>query len=884
MTTLKWMPGLLVLAVTAAGCSAPGGRVAEMTSPPSLATPRAGFAKRVLDNGLTILCQENHAAPIAVVQATVRAGSIFEQEYMGAGISHFCEHLVSGGTTKTRPEKETEKILDALGGVTNAYTSTDRTAYYIRTTKGENFDTALQLIADWMQNAAIKQEEYDRERKVIQREIEKGLTEHDRVLWRLAEKTMFSFHPARHPVIGYKDLFLKLTRDDVVKYYRRMYTPDNMVVVAVGDFDAAKIADRIADLFKDAKPSGRVTVVPRDDPPQQGMRRAETEMDVKGAYVAMSFRTVPLSHPDLYPLDVMSYVLSKGRSSRLVQRLREEQQLVDSVTSWSYTPWYGTGHLGIQMVVKPENIEQAKAAVLAELEKLKRDLVTEAELARAKKQKIAADVFYNQTIQAQAAELAGNFLSTGNPFFNEVYLRGIRTVKAEEIREMARKYISKDNLTVAIVRPKRTTKTGPAARSLPPSKTAKTVLPNGLRVLVKRNPNAPLVTIQAYFLGGVLAEDEKTAGTSHVLGRMLTRGTKTRTALDISKAFDDMAGSISGGSGNHTFFLKADVLAEDFESGFALFADCLLNPAFPPSELDKAKKRTLNAIARQNDSLYQEGYQLLRRTLFRVSPYRLNRLGTPDSVKAMTSGTLAAYHRRACTGPNGVVAIFGDVDVEKAKRLAAKLLGGLPPGKGATADVPVDKPLTKDVRASKRSGKPGTALVYAAYPTCKMTDRKDRYALLVLDGVMSGISLPGGWLHGELRGKGLVYVVHAYSFLGLRSPGYFGIYAMTPPDKVDEVVRIYDKNVERAKSGLVPEDEFERAKKMAITVELLGRQTNAALAATAALDELYGLGYDGSEEFAEQVNAVTRQDVLRVARKYLTRRALVVVSPALKKP
>jgi zinc protease len=168
-------------------------------------------------------------------------------------------------------------------------------------------------------------------------------------------------------------------------------------------------------------------------------------------------------------------------------------------------------------------------------------------------------------------------------------------------------------------------------------------------------------------------------------------------------------------------------------------------------------------------------------------------------------------------------------------------------------------------------------VVYAGYRTCSMDALDDRYALLVLDGVMSGIGWPGGWLHESLRGQGLVYVVHAYNFLGLRQPGYFGAYALTRPDKVDEVISLFDKHIERAKAGLVPEDEFERAKKMAVTVELLGRQTNRSLAMNAALDELYGRGYDFSDSFPERVQAVTREDVLRVARRYLTHRVLAVV-------
>jgi zinc protease len=866
---------LFILAALLSGCAA---RPLVTPAPPPA---RPGFVKKELDNGLVILCQENHATPVAVVQATVRAGSIFEGEYLGHGISHFCEHLVSGGSTATRSEEETEELLDLLGGANNAYTSTDRTTYFIRTTRGRNFETACDLIADWMQNAAFKQAEFDRERKVIQREIEKGDTEPNRVVWKLAARTMFSFHPARHPVIGHKPLFLKLTRDDVVKYYRRMYRPDNMVVVAVGDFDAAKTADRIAGLFQDAERSGRLPHLPVEDPPQQGRRSAVTEMDVRAAYAILGFRTVPLSHPDLYPLDVMSYVLSRGTSSRLVQRLRETDRLVDSVTSWSYTPWYGAGNFCVKMVLKPEQMDAARAAALDELNRLKHEPVSEAELARAKKQKVAAEVFHAQTVEDRAADLAGNYLATGNPFFSEIYLRGIRRVTAEDVRRVARKYLTPENLTVAAVRPKAAAAEETAADRPPPSPVHKITLPNGLRVLIKRNPNAPLVVVKAFFLGGVLTEDERTAGRSHLLGQMLTRGTESRSALEISQAVDAIGGRLGGGSGNHTVFLEAQVLAEDLPRGIELVADCLLHPAFPRDDLEKVKQLTLHAIARRNDHWEREALDLLRETLYRTSPYRLDKLGTEASVKGLTRDDLAAFHRRACTGRNGVVAVFGDVDMERTKRLVAERFGSMPGGTLLATDVPADAPMQKDVTATKKARRPETAVVSAAYRTCTMGDVEDRYALLVLDGVMSGIGYPGGWLHNDLRGKGLVYVVHAYNFLGLRTPGYFGMYALTRPEKVDEVRAVFDRHVARAKRELVDRDEFERAKKMAVTMELLGRQTNGAMATVAALDELYGFGYDFSWSFPERVRAVTREDLRRVARKYFTHKALAIVAPEL---
>ena len=154
---------------------------------------------------------------------------------------------------------------------------------------------------------------------------------------------------------------------------------------------------------------------------------------------------------------------------------------------------------------------------------------------------------------------------------------------------------------------------------------------------------------------------------------------------------------------------------------------------------------------------------------------------------------------------------------------------------------------------------------------------EDRYAMDVLDAILSGARAPGGWLHSELRGKKLVYEVHAYSILGL-DPRHFEIFAMTRPDTVDQVLAIIDGFIGKMKRGKFSDDELDRAKTLCATEETLEQRGNANLAAQAALDELYGLGYDFSQHYTERINAVTRADVIRVANKYLTHKVTAIAT------
>ncbi|MEJ5341305.1 MAG: insulinase family protein, partial [Thermogutta sp.] len=228
---------------------------------------------------------------------------------------------------------------------------------------------------------------------------------------------------------------------------------------------------------------------------------------------------------------------------------------------------------------------------------------------------------------------------------------------------------------------------------------------------------------------------------------------------------------------------------------------------------------------------------------------------------------------------NMVVAVFGDINPDEAVRLVEKWYGQLsPPADAPKISFDRNNAIPQVVTGHKQVQKP-TAVLVMGYPGPSIRDEADYTAMMVLDTIMSGYDYPGGWLHEELRGAGLVYGVHAFQLTG-PAPGYFVIMAQTRPETLAEVVQRVLKNVEKAKQGEITEEEFERAKELLISYHAQQNITIAAQATQAALDELYGLGYDYDKKFDDRVKAVTLEDVKRVARKYFGPFVLATVSPA----
>ena len=833
----------------------------------------------VLSNGLTVLVQENHVAPVATVRCYVKnTGAAFEGAYLGAGLSHVLEHVVAGGSTTRRTEKEIEQIIDTFGGATNAYTSSNLTAYYIDCPAKETM-ACIELVADGMQHIKFEPSEFERELKVVRRELADGEVNRRRVQFKLLSRTVYTEHPVRHPTIGYLDVLNGTTNQTIIDFYRRRYVPNNQVFVVVGDVSTKEVLDQVARQWA-GTPRGRETFLPMPDEPEQlGPREAVREMDGTTYDLVLAWPTVKLSHPDLYALDVAANILAEGESSRLVRGLKYDRQLVLSISAASYTPHFVSGWFGVFASSTPEHWQEASDEILRRVDRLRSEPVSPAELAKAKKQKAAELIFGQQTVQQAAESLGRSYISTGDPLFDRLYAENIQKVTAEQIRDVARRYFVPQRLNRVILAPPGGAPKGTGREAAGVEGQVRAVrLSNGIRVLLKRHSHLPLVNIQAYVLGSSLVDTEPTAGRSSLVGAMLDKGTATRSAQQIAEYFDSIGGKLSMSAGRSTVYGSATTLRDDFPQAAALFAECFTRPTFPKEEFAKVKTLALGAIARRADNPHQEAFELFYDNLPAGSPYHLVQGGKVETVEPLSAEDLRAYHARWFVPQNMIVTVFGDVDPDEALRLVQRNFGQLKPA-ADFQPVGFDRAnaIPESIVRHKQTGKQ-TGMVVLGYPGTSIFQKEDYAAMTVLDAITSGYSYPGGWLHNELRGEGLVYFVHAFQISG-PAPGYFAVLSQTQPDKIKEVVGRIRKNIERAKSGQISEDEFLTAQKMVIALHAQENTTISGQAQQAALDELYGLGHDYDKSFDARILAVTRDAVVGVARKYLNNHVLVTTSP-----
>ncbi|MBQ9454934.1 MAG: insulinase family protein [Thermoguttaceae bacterium] len=826
-----------------------------------------------LANGLTVIVQENHTAPVATVRCAVRnTGSVNETKYLGAGLSHVLEHVVAGGSTTKRSEKEIRDLIDTFGGVTNAYTSLDVTSYFIDCPV-RNVETCIELIADQMQHAAFIPSEFDRELEVVQRELADGEENRARVMWKLAQETLYQESPAHLPIIGYLDVLRQVKREQIIDFYRERYVPNNMVFVVCGDVQTDAVLNQVVREFAGTPRGFDANVFVKPEPAQNTTREAIREMDGSTTDILLAFPTVNLYSQDLFTLDLLSYILSEGDSSRMVRDMQYDQSLVLSVGTSSYTPTFARGYFGIRMSVLPQNEQKAIETALNHIYRLKTDLVSPAELAKAKKQKASELIFEHQTVQQQAESLASSYLATGSPMFDEAYVAGLQKVTAEQIRAAANKYFRPEVLTTIKIVPQGTLasqgKTG-KAENASKQDVQQFILPNGLKVLVKRDTHLPMVDMKIYTLGGDLFDSEETAGRANFIASMLDKGTPTRTAEEITSWFDSVGGFVAFSSGRNTYSGGFSVMKEDYPRALEIVADCWQNAAFPKEKFDQVKTLLLGSIARRSENPQAELFETWADALPNTTPFHLVSGGKLETVSRMTPESLRAFYRENVLDPeNSILTLYGDLDVAEAKALIAKYFGTMPKlATHKTVNFARSNALPENVKIHKVTGKEtGMVLISFAAPPLKINE-KELMAVRLLNAVMAGYGYPGGWLHEELRGEGLVYAVHCVTRSSM-VPGYMIFIAQTSPDKVDEVVGRLFKNIEKAKAGQITPEELNIAKQKLCALHAQSDTTISEQAVQQGLNVLYGLGIDFDRGYDDRVNATTLEDVKAAARKFL---------------
>lgn len=852
-----------------------------------------GALRFKLENGLTVILKEDHSAPVAALQLWVKTGSANEQE-QEAGITHFIEHLIFKGTPK-RKTGEIARTIEASGGEINAYTSFDRTVYYVEISS-DRFTTALEVLLDAVLHALFDPMEVQREREVVLEEYRRSLDlPRTRLTWEMM-RLRYQVHPYGRPIIGLESTIRSFDRPMVAHYVEKWYGPENMVLSAVGDFDADSAIEMIRKLAVEFPGKGLTRAARPREPEQKALRRLSLKDRVQQVYLDLSWPIPELSHEDIPALDLLEILLGHGRTSRLYSRLKMDSNLAHEIGASSYS-LADPGLFSISGTLDAKNLLPVLKAIAREVGEISSVPVSEEEVEKAKTLAEADFLYDMETMSGQAGTLAFFEMMRGDMSLAKTYLDALKAVTPEDVRHAARTYLKPERLSVGVLQPDDADEP-PSRRQLTdifssPSLKAtlaneedvfrriqkghalaqRTILQNGLRVVIEPNPRLPVVSMVAVLLGGTRLERPAESGTSGFVAKMLTRGTTTRNALEIASTVENLAGRLEGFSGRNSLGLKAKFLAKDVFTGLDLIADLLLHSVFPEGEVEKVRADMLAAIKAKMDRPAAQAFDLFYETLYRKHPYRHPQTGTAETVAALTSGDLKTWYDRLMASDNLVLTIVGDVDEARVIEQVESLFSGLRPREKGIAAVDPEPPIT-EVREARLERQSAQTHLIMGFLGASLHSNNN----LPMSIVETALSGQGGRLFYHLRDRqSLAYALSSFRHPGLET-GAFAIYLACDPSKVSAARRAILEQLEDLRREGLSRKEFLDAKQYLLGTMRVDLQTNSSRAMRMALDELYGLGYDYWQRFIQEIGSVTPEDIQRAVLEILRPETAVFVT------
>ncbi len=823
----------------------------------------ADLQRFTLDNGMICLIKEDHSAPVVSIQFWVGTGAIHEDTYLGAGISHAIEHMIFKGTDKRKPGDISREISDA-GGNINAYTGYDRTVF-LTDLPSRNWETGLNVLSDALMNPRFPKEEWTQEKSVILREIAMGYDDPNRVINKLLFRTAYRTHPYKYPVIGYEDTFKRINREDLVKFFSKNYVSDNIITIVVGDIDPIDVRKKLIATFADYKRKSRAPVILPKEAEQLSPRFERQTGNYKISRLEWSYHTVPLSHPDAAPLDVLAIILGQGRTSRLSRKIKEELKLAHNISAWSYTP-KEAGVFSISAEFAPEKESELLSAMQTEIDSWLKTPFSIEEINKAKRQLLASELSALQTMSGQANNYASGEFYAGDPNYSETYLEQISKTTPHILLKTANKYLVPEHKSLVILSPELSesyeSKEQDRHESAPPI--SKHILSNNIRLIVREDHKLPFVYLCVAGRGGLLSETEQNNGITLLMSELLSRGTSSRTSDEIALASESRGGYISSFSGKNSFGMQAKCLSSDTTTFMELVSDCLINPTFHNTEIEKQKAIQTAAIEANYDRPIYVAQALMRQALFPDHPYQWDELGSHDTIETMSRENIQSHAEKLIVSDNLVISVFGNIKTEQAINLTEKYFSGIAKKSLTLQSPPAPNP---DLPTrSKRREPRQQSIVLLGFPGIDVLDK--RYdSIALLKDAMSGLS---SRLSIEIRDKrGLAYYSGAYNMSGTE-PGAFILYAGTQEESVPQVESLMKEEITRLISEGLTDEEVERARNRLISAYEQSLQDQRSISMTCALNELYGLGYDHLFSTADRFNAITAENIKISAQSILS--------------
>lgn len=831
-----------------------------------------------LDDGHTVIIKEVHDNPIVIIDTWINTGSVNETDENN-GVAHFLEHLFFKGTSK-HPPGDFDCILESKGAVTNAATSKDFTHYYILMPSKE-FDLALDLHSDMLLNPLIPRKEMEKERKVVLEEIAKTNDNPQSKLYENLNKLLYKEHPYKREVIGKKEVIETITREGVLDFYNKWYSPSNMTTVIVGDVDTAKTLAAVKRSFslnnprcpqKSPKPVYKV-----DKRPETQVE-TDVKLKVETGYMIIGFKGCTAANSkDSYALDVLATLLGDGRTSRLYKDIKEQKEIVYSIDA-GHSSMKDDSTFYVSANFEPENLQKVKAAVFEDINKLKEGTISSQEIQKAKNI-IERDTYYSrESVSNIADEIGYTMILTGDPNYYSNYLSNIKKVTAKELKEVANKYLDINHAAISVVLPenceipcanvKKVDKTYEAKLVSKNKNTTKYILPNKATLLINQNKTNDIIAMDIIVKGGNFTE--KTAGLGSLTADAMLKGTKKYPKEKLSELLEENGIIIAPQAGSDAFSVGFKFTKNEMPLALDIFDEVMNRATLDSCEIEKIKSDKLTAIKNSRENPSSVAFEEFKTVMWENTAYGNTGKIFEKTIPTIKREDISDFYSNLFDPENMVISINGNVDEQEMINYFSSVFPVKSQGKKVNlTDYAKQFKPTQSCRVVKVAKNVEASWIVIGWMTDGLLNQKDWATLEIIDSILGGGM--SSRLFCDLREQqGLAYQIGSTSSANINK-GVFAVYIGTNPQTAtlsrDEML----KEVNIFKKEFVCDKELSRAKDKLLGNYILSMETNMEKASTIGWTEASGRGYDFIDKYADLINSVTVQDIITVSDKYFSK-------------
>ena len=869
-------------ATPASPAQAPAPAASAPITPASLDTAKITKLK----NGLSVYVLKDDRFPLVSTRLYVRAGSAYEDPKV-AGISHLLEHMVFKGTDK-RPKGTVARDVEAVGGYLNAATSFDYTVY-LTDLPSAHWQLGMDVVKDMAFHPTLDAAELESEKDVVVSELQRGKDSPDMLVFESLQERSLKGTPYARPIIGFADTIKAVTPADMRAYIAKYYQPQNMLLVVVGNIDAAAVLAEAEKLFGGLANTADITPIQPLD--AQALSHGATVHVEPGpwnkVYLGMALPVPGDQDVRSIPLDVLAHLLGGDATSYFYQKYKYEKNLVDSISVGNFS-FERVGMLYITAQLDADKVQPFWQEFVADLATLKAERFTAQEIARTQLQIEDSLHRVKETLSGLASWKGRLQLFFGGEQGGENILTELRNVNTAQMQQAIDTWLKPERLSVAVLTPKDVTlpdlnaslhaawpasaKPAAAQAAALTGKVETVDLGHGRSVVLIPDTTMPYTALDLYMPGGDSLLPPAQQGLASLTARVLTSGTSTRSAPEMERYLADRAAALSAVAGRQTFGLSMREPSRFNPELFTLFREVLTDPAFADKEVQREKADQIASIRSRDDKALGMAFAEMPPFLFPGGhSYGYRTLGTIKDVEAYTPAQVRAFWDRQIRQP-WVLSVAGDFDREAVLAFARTL--PVPKDKGVKLDAPLwgkqkDLKLTLPGRNQAH-----LMLVFKTVPN----SHADSAGLELLENVLAGQS---GLLFRELRDKqGLGYTVTA---VNRPSPeaGYMIFYIGTEPGKMDQARAGFEKVIADLQAQPVAESEVQSAKNQMLGSYYRSRQRLSSRSAEAASLNVLGLDLNFRKDRIDEAGTKTPADLQALAKKYLNTKDayLVTVTP-----